>query len=950
MIIKRLTLILYFSIFVAIHSYAQYYPFYPEQRKIDLFSFSDEYFQIIDNYNQSKDLSKTIDQLDSLRQTALKEEDFKGYLYLSNEHSNFLKFSKNSEAGFRTLKEAMELYKSREDTLTIEYIVSLRLLRTLVYSEETEKMKKQLLDQQLELTEKLNIGGEPLVNLLVDYGLYLINFEDKESGIDMLYRARKAAFKNNDLKSLAVADYSILASINRKDLLQTKLDVITNDIEILEQAGNSLPILVYTAYFNYLAGERYYHDLKNQDLAVKYYKKSLNIIDSIDYPLWNLYASVNSMLSLYHAEKNNYSEFQSYYTKAVEAARNKPMSPVNQSLAFSIVAESMMYFNPDSSMLLIDELENQKGFHYYADNSFYLKIKTLNKLQRQREGLKLIANIRDSKSKSETYANLHFDSLPIETKIKINELEFDFKKNMIKEMGKTSYLTDAINLIESQNNLWIEFIENSLFSNEISNLTDDYHDFVMDALIFLHEQNLDKKYRDLTALLVFSSKSLQLNNIIEKNNLSALHHNSTLLDQQIVDNSKQIQSVRNELAIQTGNETNRDKNQKKLNTLLIENLILKNKKKFSNEKSANLLTIPAIDDIQKKLSKEEAIIEYCINDTTIIRTLITKDDFSTYTKHLNSITSLINESIFAIKTGSAINNDISRVLLSGIADELSGIRRIIVIPDGNLLQIPFELLRLGDNLLLDKYSIVYNYSTTLWYRQKSNPVKDSQKTMLAAAPIFETVPSTEGSDLAFTTREQSRYRPKPLEYSKQEINAIKNHFERYNYNVNILQGKESTERNLRESLAGNKIIHIATHGIVDMSNSEKSSLILHPDTTTVRKSLSENDNMLMLGEIYMLNIDAELVTLSACKTGIGEITHGEGVLSFPRGFIIAGVPNILASMWNVSDSKTTELMISFYDYLLQGFSYSKSLQMAKKDCQKKGFLPIDWAGFILIGV
>ena len=72
-------------------------------------------------------------------------------------------------------------------------------------------------------------------------------------------------------------------------------------------------------------------------------------------------------------------------------------------------------------------------------------------------------------------------------------------------------------------------------------------------------------------------------------------------------------------------------------------------------------------------------------------------------------------------------------------------------------------------------------------------------------------------------------------------------------------------------------------------------------------------------------------------------------MALPRGFMFAGVPNVIASLWSVQDERTQELMEAFYSYLLEGNSYSEALRLAKLDSIKKGSLPMDWAGFILIG-
>jgi CHAT domain-containing protein len=103
-------------------------------------------------------------------------------------------------------------------------------------------------------------------------------------------------------------------------------------------------------------------------------------------------------------------------------------------------------------------------------------------------------------------------------------------------------------------------------------------------------------------------------------------------------------------------------------------------------------------------------------------------------------------------------------------------------------------------------------------------------------------------------------------------------------------------------------LHIATHGHADLKNPRNSGLFLVPD--------GKDDGFLFMDEIFDLDLHADLVVLSACKTGVGEVVKGEGVMALPRGFIHAGAANVVASMWKVHDERTKELMIAFYQYLL----------------------------------
>ena len=119
------------------------------------------------------------------------------------------------------------------------------------------------------------------------------------------------------------------------------------------------------------------------------------------------------------------------------------------------------------------------------------------------------------------------------------------------------------------------------------------------------------------------------------------------------------------------------------------------------------------------------------------------------------------------------------------------------------------------------------------------------------------------------------------------------------------------------------------------------------------KALHENidDGVLFTPEIFNLRLNAELVVLSACETGIGKLEEGEGVMSLNRAFLYAGARNVVSSFWKVNDKFTSELMTWFYSYIIEGYSYSRALQQAKLRLleNESSAYSLYWAGFAIIG-
>lgn len=145
-----------------------------------------------------------------------------------------------------------------------------------------------------------------------------------------------------------------------------------------------------------------------------------------------------------------------------------------------------------------------------------------------------------------------------------------------------------------------------------------------------------------------------------------------------------------------------------------------------------------------------------------------------------------------------------------------------------------------------------------------------------------------------------------------------------------------------------RIVHIATHGVLDTEHPERSGLVLSrrsPDGKSV-------DGFLSLAEVYGLKLPADLVTLSACETALGEEVRGEGFIGLARGFLHAGARSVVASLWKVNDKATSELMKSFYVGVLQmGLPPDKALARAQKELasQERYKSPYYWAGFVLYG-
>lgn len=159
-------------------------------------------------------------------------------------------------------------------------------------------------------------------------------------------------------------------------------------------------------------------------------------------------------------------------------------------------------------------------------------------------------------------------------------------------------------------------------------------------------------------------------------------------------------------------------------------------------------------------------------------------------------------------------------------------------------------------------------------------------------------------------------------------------------NVSPVIGEAATKSTVVEKMLASRIIHLATHGSFDSENPLNGWLALTPEGT--------DNGLLTVDEIFGLNLNTELVVLSACDTGRGKIT-GDGVVGLSRAFVSAGTPSILVSLWQVPDNSTAVLMQEFYHQLQKGEDKAQALRQAMLTTMKTFPNPVDWAAFTLMG-
>ncbi len=344
---------------------------------------------------------------------------------------------------------------------------------------------------------------------------------------------------------------------------------------------------------------------------------------------------------------------------------------------------------------------------------------------------------------------------------------------------------------------------------------------------------------------------------------------------------------------------------------------------------------PSIDDLQKQLNKETVLVSYFVGTdqayfVTIDKSSINFGTIGSASNLKNEINSLIKN----LKAGALSSKEQLNQVFEMLQPSLkTNYKQLLIIPDDILSYLPFEVITHEGKHLLEYTTITYSPSVNFLHFQRQT---NSNSLASIYAPSF--VQTTEG--LVSFTRGSNLDSLAPLPYAEEEANSIAQLFD-----SNALTGKAATETHFKTSTKKSAILHLATHAVIDEQSPEFSKLLLNND--------SLNDGLLHTYELYNMQLNADLVALSACNTGVGKYYSGEGVMSLARGFMYAGVPNVMMSLWSVPDKSTSEIMQSFYSHLKNGLSKPEALRQAKLDYLAKAdentSNPYYWAGFVYIG-
>ena len=343
------------------------------------------------------------------------------------------------------------------------------------------------------------------------------------------------------------------------------------------------------------------------------------------------------------------------------------------------------------------------------------------------------------------------------------------------------------------------------------------------------------------------------------------------------------------------------------------------------------------------LSNDDALLEYFVGQEQVYLFLMTPDDLRVVsvdrTAELDLAWQRTRQQLYAFKPGQG-DDEVSlatlyRFLIAPMAEAITDVNRLTIIPDGPLHYLPFDLLSVDGrrtHYLLQTHTLHYGYSASLLQQATDERRAFPTETVLAMAPFAGQVGGNNVRSQGFGL----------LRDSQVEVESI---------GGSIYTEGKATKRQFLKVAGSYNVLHLATHATVNSEDPSQSFIAFYP-----QQQDSVANYRLYTHELYNMRLDSvKLVVLSACEAGNGQLVRGEGVMSLARAFAYAGCPNIVTTLWKADDRSSAYLTSRMHRYLKEGWKKDEALRQAKLDylgdesVQPSQKAPYYWAHFVFIG-
>ncbi|NER18691.1 CHAT domain-containing protein [Spongiivirga citrea] len=480
-------------------------------------------------------------------------------------------------------------------------------------------------------------------------------------------------------------------------------------------------------------------------------------------------------------------------------------------------------------------------------------------------------------------------------------------------------------LVKTIDLLKLSFINDSDKQNLI-NASISGIEYSLDALNKLYAKQENDNHLEAAFQLIENSKNSILLDALTRNKASSFSG----IPEDMLEEEKRLRVTINNLQKEKSEESKAElfKVKNDYNNLI--ELFESDYPKYYQLKYAK--NIPSVKELQNELDNNTLFLNFFSGNNTMHivsvskekKRLTTIENSENLSNQIIALTKLLSDPKSDIKELNVISTKLYEQLLKPVIQDKY--INIIIAADGVLHYLPFEALFNGGNYVVDQYICSYVNSASLLSELKSKPTIKKNK-LLAFAPRF--------------SKKSNDSQLQPLPNNEKEANTIAGYFR-----GSIFKGEQASKASFADNLESYNILHLATHAIVDNETPEYSYLAFTEDDT--------EDSFLYVNDLYATNMNAKLITLSACETGLGKLQKGEGMISLSRAFFYAGASSIAHTLWKANDNSSSQIMQGFYEELSEGKPKNEALRNAKlnfinANSDNNLSHPYYWAGFVISG-
>ncbi len=910
--------------------------------------------------------------------------------------------------------KAHEILKKGKDILKKDdwfFANSLMAEGSLFFLSGKYKQAEELYKKAYEYSKKRNLK-EPEVKILVNLGIMDDLRGDIGSAHKKFYEAAVIADGINDFEGEASAYSELGVSFSfTNDLVEAKKNYLKS-YEIYKLLGNKVRLSllsqnlgkIYLNMFSYQKALEYfdeglkyaaenkraqvlnltgvadcYSNLSNYSKALKYYKEAHEIASNIKELA--LSAEIDYGMGVLNYSLDRFNTALKYFQSAKKDADQSDDPFLTSDIYHKI---GISYYNLDSlekSEIYLDQaLSLAKKFAIpYTEAQCLIDLSKLafkkDEFDQAEEFLQKAKTIAGRNRFNHLFAN----AVLMEGKIAAEKNLFSEAQKNFKESLQTAEQLPEYNLLVESNYLLAKLFE----KNNFDEAAESYYRSALKSI-------------DEISAPLFNERQIQISYFAGKREIYE-DYAEYLLKRgryqeafELIDNSRSRNTMRNlnniKLETLVNNKSLLDKLYEAewtissgiydgilLDSIKADYKILKEdliKQNPETEKYLKFTKKYSLREIQAGLNPGENIISIYSDKNSTYLFLITKNKFNPIRVDVgkNEIISMVSavspyfghdfgeSKVFYNQDLFAFNVEAASGLYSKVIKPLTDIipvdEKIIFSSSTELISVPLEFLVTKYNAeesiydysakdyLIYKYDISYIPSCGMYIEQKRNNLKNNDKILIAGNPSINS--RLKGFDEWRGILDDLHGAPRnfmlmPLKYSGDEINQISSIINA----DKVLSANYATETNFKSSAEMNKLIHLSTHSFLF----EKQPLILFSNSYD-----AGNDGFLEAGEIVKLKLNSDLVVLSSCNSGLGEIDPSEGILGMTKAFFEAGAKSVVVSLWDVNDKYTSKFMGLFYKRLSEGYDKSKALRMAKIDfINEYSPNPYFWGAFVLSG-